>query len=102
MSAVYSELLLDDVELLCWKNTMADIVKHSYVSHARFDYLGLLVALTTGDDVFGVEIREELYDIALKTADEVRKECVAQGWTGVGRFDDIKPMCATPTIRSMH
>ena len=51
-------------------------------------HLCLLVALSTGADVFGIEIRPELHEIALKIGNEVRKECQAKGWLGVGTYVD--------------
>lgn len=45
----------------------------------------LLIALVTGADVYGIEIRDDLHAIALQIAAEVKKECELHGWLGVGR-----------------
>ena len=46
----------------------------------------LLIALTTGADVFGVEIRRDLHLLALRIGAQLARVCQKNGWLGVGRW----------------
>jgi SAM-dependent methyltransferase len=46
----------------------------------------LLVALVTGATVYGVEIRRDLHNVALKIGAALARECTRNAWLGVGKW----------------